>query len=141
MAASSSSSSSCYPASLKIKLSIFELDGTERELVVRDFWYYTSDLLNSDVEIAFGIPLAEVSLVKFGENVPIDGRKHVYELDQFNNCALQLVRVGSNTTVSDESDQWPYNCLSCGERMTRHIWETLPVCKMCFKAQLDQFGR
>ena len=140
MAASSSSSSSIIKAT-KIKIFIFELDGNERELVVPDFSYYTGDLLARDVAVAFGIPLGEVSLVKFGEHVPIDGHKHLYELNLTDNCALQLVRVKTTVESEDESEESPYKCLSCSERMTRHIWEVLPVCRMCYADQLDQFGR
>ena len=142
MAGSSHSS-----VNMKITLSIMELDGSTRELVIPDFDYYTGDLVKRDVARAFGIPLAEVELIVIGDEAPISGRKSVADLGLYDGCVLQLVRVNtasSSYSSSDADDSWPWRCVSCGERMARHIWEVVHACRKCCVAQsreLDCFRR
>ena len=141
MAGSSSSS-----VTMKITLSILELDGSARELIIPDFDYYTGDLVKRDVARAFGIPLAEVELIVIGDEAPISGRKSVADLGLYDGCVLQLVRVNtaSSSSSSDADDSWPWRCVSCGSRMARHIWEVVHACRKCCVAQsreLDYFRR
>ena len=142
MAGSSQSS-----VNMKITLSIMELDGSTRELVIPDFDYYTGDLVKRDVARAFGITLAEVELIVMGGDAPIDGRMSVADLGLYDGCVLQLVRVNtaaSNSYARDANENWPWRCLSCDTRMARHIWEVTHACSKCCVAQsreLDYFRR
>ena len=139
--------SSQSSVNMKITLSIMELDGSTRELVIPDFDYYTGDLVKRDVARAFGIPLAEVELIAIGDEAPISGRKSVADLGLYDGCVLQLVRVNtasSSSSSSDADDSWPWRCVSCGSRMARHIWEVVHACRKCCVAQsreLDYFRR
>ena len=88
---------------MKITLSILELDGSARELIIPDFDYYTGDLVKRDVARAFGIPLAEVELIVIGDEAPISGHESVADLGLYDGCVLQLVRV--NTAYYSSSDE------------------------------------
>ena len=137
--------SSASSVTMKITLSILELDGSARELIIPDFVYYTGDLVKRDVARAFGIPLAEVELIVSGDEAPISGRKSVADLGLYDGCVLQLVRVNTAYySSSDEDDTWPWRCVNCGSRMTRHIWEAVHACRKRCVAQsreLDYFRR
>ncbi len=142
MAGSSHSS-----VTMKITLSIMQLDGSTCELVIPDFDYYTGDLVKRDVARAYGIPLAEVELIVNGADAPINGCKSVADLGLYDGCVLQLVRVNtasSSGSSIDADDSWPWRCVSCGDRMARHIWEVVHACRKCCVAQsreLDCFRR
>ena len=142
MAGSSHSS-----VNMKITLSIMELDGSTRELVIPDFDYYTGDLVKRDVARAFGITLAEVELIVMDGDAPIDGRMSVADLGLYDGCVLQLVRVNtaaSTSSTREANENWPWRCLSCDTRMARHIWEVTHACSKCCVAQsreLDYFRR